>query len=325
METALVKFNLELISMVKESVTTHVSSFDDPEDWEEEAELFYRQDLPQLLRYQEQVAKKKLNRIDEQWKLCGYYINNGLYEKALNYLTILYKEDPEDKNIINSVVEVLQLLGLSEDNFPFEKCPTILHLNTDLLDMCYELLLKSRKAEAIINLYCNLGINADYLDFEEVGLVKLLKQDERFLINDQEIPRLTEVCINKKFKNKKTSGHYCWCCGRLRPNEAFSGKNHGRHLCKECSKLDVDELKFRQIKINDERLIGWSEVISHKNKRALEKYRDHNDVRISELVNSAFIRDIETRSRWKSEHDELEERQWEYSQINHDNDDESPF
>lgn len=32
-------------------------------------------------------------------------------------------------------------------------------------------------------------------------------------------------------------GHVCWMCGRSRPNEAFSGKNHGRHLCRECARL----------------------------------------------------------------------------------------
>src|SRR5260370_11032621 len=32
-------------------------------------------------------------------------------------------------------------------------------------------------------------------------------------------------------------GQYCWMCGRVRANEAFSGKNHGRHLCRECARV----------------------------------------------------------------------------------------
>src|SRR5437773_7843989 len=32
-------------------------------------------------------------------------------------------------------------------------------------------------------------------------------------------------------------GHFCWMCQRHRPNEAFSGKGHARHLCKECARL----------------------------------------------------------------------------------------
>lgn len=31
-------------------------------------------------------------------------------------------------------------------------------------------------------------------------------------------------------------GHYCWMCGRVRPNEKFSGSGHQRHLCRECAK-----------------------------------------------------------------------------------------
>lgn len=40
---------------------------------------------------------------------------------------------------------------------------------------------------------------------------------------------------------KRKRGHYCWMCGRHRPNERFSGKGHARHLCKECSKLPESE------------------------------------------------------------------------------------
>lgn len=30
-------------------------------------------------------------------------------------------------------------------------------------------------------------------------------------------------------------GHYCWICGRRRPNERFSGHRHARHICRECA------------------------------------------------------------------------------------------
>lgn len=35
---------------------------------------------------------------------------------------------------------------------------------------------------------------------------------------------------------KKNQGHYCFACGRSRPNEKFSGKGHRQHLCKDCNK-----------------------------------------------------------------------------------------
>ena len=30
-------------------------------------------------------------------------------------------------------------------------------------------------------------------------------------------------------------GHWCWSCQQTKPNEAFSGRNHGRHLCRMCA------------------------------------------------------------------------------------------
>lgn len=36
-------------------------------------------------------------------------------------------------------------------------------------------------------------------------------------------------------------GHYCRICGSTRPNEAFSGKGHKNHICKECSRLPKEE------------------------------------------------------------------------------------
>lgn len=36
-------------------------------------------------------------------------------------------------------------------------------------------------------------------------------------------------------------GNFCWMCERMRPNEAFSGRNHGRHLCRDCASLPKSE------------------------------------------------------------------------------------
>ena len=39
--------------------------------------------------------------------------------------------------------------------------------------------------------------------------------------------------------NKRCRGHYYWVCSRMRSNESFSGKGHGKHICREC------EIKMR--------------------------------------------------------------------------------
>jgi hypothetical protein len=34
---------------------------------------------------------------------------------------------------------------------------------------------------------------------------------------------------------RRGRGHWCWSCQQTKPNEAFSGRNHGRHLCRACA------------------------------------------------------------------------------------------
>lgn len=37
-------------------------------------------------------------------------------------------------------------------------------------------------------------------------------------------------------KKKRYRGHFCKVCGRIRPNEKFSGRGHTIHICKPCAK-----------------------------------------------------------------------------------------
>ena len=53
---------------------------------------------------------------------------------------------------------------------------------------------------------------------------------------------------------RKRRGHFCWCCGRVRANERFSGRGHANHVCKDCQKLGAKELAFQQIVRDIDRL-----------------------------------------------------------------------
>ncbi len=39
-------------------------------------------------------------------------------------------------------------------------------------------------------------------------------------------------------------GHFCRICECSRPNEAFSGKGHQNHICKECARLPQEERDY---------------------------------------------------------------------------------
>ncbi len=74
-------------------------------------------------------------------------------------------------------------------------------------------------------------------------------------------------------KKRRRRGHYCGCCGRVLPNECFSGAGHARHLCKDCSKLGKAELEYRQDLRDLEHLVTWDGVIGKKKRMDLQLKR----------------------------------------------------
>ncbi|MBF0313522.1 MAG: hypothetical protein HQK50_05395 [Oligoflexia bacterium] len=132
------------------------------ENWEVEAELYYSQNWEELLKYQEQIAREKPDCIEEQWKLCERYIDNGLYEKALCYLSRLYNKDPDNYDIVHSLIEVLLLLGCDESEFNWKRPPRVLRPSLEILDICYDYLRLKRRPRNFFELYSNLWPIADF-------------------------------------------------------------------------------------------------------------------------------------------------------------------
>lgn len=84
-------------------------------------------------------------------------------------------------------------------------------------------------------------------------------------------------------KKRKKSGHYCWACGRNRPNEKFSGKGHKNHLCKECSHNSKDKLD--EISHTRDIMGFWEQkCISKKNILRLERLSKSLIVDVAELA-----------------------------------------
>lgn len=95
-------------------------------------------------------------------------------------------------------------------------------------------------------------------------------------------------------------GHYCRICGRSRPNEAFSGRGHRIHLCKECQRLPREE---RDAIERCDELHGFLDqsIISAKNMARLETLTRHEKPQVAELA--ALILEIARvlpgkRNRW---------------------------
>lgn len=71
---------------------------------------------------------------------------------------------------------------------------------------------------------------------------------------------------------KKKRGHYCRICGSTKPNEAFSDKEHAKHICKECSSLpqerknELPDIVIADDYISDDPDIDYLPVFSEKKK-----------------------------------------------------------
>jgi hypothetical protein len=104
----------------------------------------------------------------------------------------------------------------------------------------------------------------------------------------------------------KRSGHWCWCCGRDRPNERFSGSGHRAHICKDCKKLGPAELSYRQAILDVDRLMP-------KRMAEIKRIADtHPDARVQEYARGlvAYVeqeRQLE-REAWRRDEEALERK-----------------
>jgi hypothetical protein len=110
-------------------------------------------------------------------------------------------------------------------------------------------------------------------------------------------------------RKKRYGGHYCWCCGRIRPNEQFSGKGHARHVCKACARLGADELVYRQALRNLERCMDINTIIPRTHRASFDRFLTHKDPRIRAAAREMQERDAQTRTEWSAVRRQEQERE----------------
>ena len=72
-------------------------------------------------------------------------------------------------------------------------------------------------------------------------------------------------------KKRKQPGHYCRICGEYKANEAFSGKGHSRHICKQCQSLPED-VKADMVRCNEVERAAFKYPMSRQDWELLERY-----------------------------------------------------
>lgn len=114
-------------------------------------------------------------------------------------------------------------------------------------------------------------------------------------------------------KGPRHRGRSCWCCGRIRPNEKFSGRGQVRHLCRDCARLGALELAYRQAAHDIDRLVGWDGLIPHRQRKSFERFLAHPDERVRNHAAAVAAHDAEVRAGFRRERatEEARELEWE--------------
>lgn len=108
-------------------------------------------------------------------------------------------------------------------------------------------------------------------------------------------------------RRTKRRGHFCWCCGRVRANEAFSGRGHARHHCRDCARLGKEELELRQVERNLDRAMTWEGRIRRKQRPFVEKHAVHPNARLRSYAEKLLVidqRTVRPRFEGRQEHGE---------------------
>jgi hypothetical protein len=83
---------------------------------------------------------------------------------------------------------------------------------------------------------------------------------------------------------RQRNGHYCWSCNRHRPNERFSGRNHGCHVCRDCARLPQEELEYRQGERDLDRLLHDGLFIPRRRRAQFDRLLQHRNARVRALA-----------------------------------------
>jgi hypothetical protein len=90
----------------------------------------------------------------------------------------------------------------------------------------------------------------------------------------------------------------------MRPNERFSGRNHARHLCRECAHLPAEEREYRQGERDIERLLHDGIHIPRRRRAQFDRFLQHPNARVRDLARRILDehqRDAEERRRMRDE------------------------
>nr|WP_320117443.1 hypothetical protein [uncultured Marinifilum sp.] len=149
--------------------------FDAPyglEGWEDDKILYEKEDWPNLLKLREERAKKYPDDLYAQQRFAEALNLNNKFEDTLDFITPYYQDNYESGFGICEIIDALKGLDRTENDYDWIVKPTIIKLDSDTLKLCAEFLKPKRKPSSVPDIYCDLMMKGDYVDFngEQLGI-----------------------------------------------------------------------------------------------------------------------------------------------------------
>jgi hypothetical protein len=151
--------------------------FDDPyglEDWEDDKILFEKEDWASLLKLREERAKKNPSDLYAQQRFAEALNLNNKFKETLDFITPYYQDNYEAGFGIHEIIDALKGLDKAENDYNWIVKPAIIKLNPDTLKLCVDFLKPKRKPSSLSDIYCDLMLRGDYVDFTEEKLANFL-------------------------------------------------------------------------------------------------------------------------------------------------------
>lgn len=167
--------------MVKKDITNEFES------WEDDASLFYNEKWEKLLKLREKKAKDNPNDYYAQYYLGEAYNLNKKYNDAIKFMYKWHKKVPSNMDFIHVILDALFALGKNENDIKWIIKPKVVRINSELIEKCYKYIKSKKNQNDIYDLYDNfllINING-YFAFSRDDLIKALRQDNRFLITNE--------------------------------------------------------------------------------------------------------------------------------------------
>lgn len=147
------------------------------EDWEDDMILYEKEDWLNLLKLREERAKRNPSDLYAQQRFAEALNLNKKFSDTLDFIKPLYQDNYEVGFGIHEIIDALKGLSKTENDFDWIEKPTIIKLDSVSLKLCVDFLKPKKKLSRVTDIYCDLMMQGDYVDFNEEQLGIFLSEN----------------------------------------------------------------------------------------------------------------------------------------------------